>query len=1485
MKSIRKVLSLILCMSMIICSTLPSFANENDLAETTSESKIVEQLKIDLGEEKAEEIIGSSVDESEIDDSNIESEEINQMEIEKETLAEPEEETEAEAEIEAKEDITSTENEEADTTLAENEAEADTTSTENEEKITLTEAEESATESIVENATEVVDELESESAVESEDNGKSDEDITNNEDVEEFVETVANDSQIASESGNYGVGDTWMWWYLTDDGHTMHFTGVEPDASFNAREISNSFIYFSGLNKSDITSVIFEDAITAQATSTSSMFTDFTNLAIVDNINNFNTSSITNMSKMFNNCTNLESINISGLDTSSVTDMSRMFAGCSQLNTIDLSGLNLGAVTNMNNMFNGCSQLTGLDLNGLNLSAVTDMGNMFKGCSQLIALDLSSLNLSTVRYMPNMFEGCTSLAAINFSAVNATSVTNIQYMFKDCTSLTTVDFSNFGSSNASISTSNAFENCSSINRLNLSLNVAKEINSARLTGHWKNTNTNKCYDYKNNRTQIPEEAGEYIKVLKLTLDAKGGTALPHIYSEYNSNVTLTNPTRPGFTFDGWYNEDTYETSVTTPLTLTDDKTIYAKWSGGEGATLIYWGISGPNTTPKQLYLSMSEDDINNHNCEFKGSFINTVEFNNETETPWYAFRSEIKKITTAHTNSLCLPFQIKSLAYWFKDMTNLTSVFMPQLAKDNTILESMAHTFEGCTSISSIGGNFRIGDNLRNMNSVCKGCSNLTFFGIFNSDNAIQLDNDGFKDAFAGCTSLKRLLLHRFDFSNYVGDVFTFSNDSAISYISLRDSGNVFSRLNLPGIWIDPNTGHTYEGANIPNNLNIVQKYDPEIITNRIYWYIQGNEVHITNVLPDNPYYVDGHFFDGNQAGYGIFPPAGLIPDNAIIVLDNNIVLRGEGGVGFFGNICESAVEIRNIDKLNTTAVTSMDNMFCPMYNLTSVDLSILDTSNVTNMNLMFQGCSSLTSLDLSHFNTSKVETMVSMFEDCQNLTSINLSHFDTRKAEDMTSMFEDCVSITTLDLSSFSSASLDKDSDYNDGGIWLMFKGCTNLRTIYVSNNFTITYDPDAVVIGNGVFDDCHNLIGGNGTAFSGDHIYADYACIDTVEHPGYFTYKEPGGDEPTPGPEPVTPTLESISISVPPTKVNYEVGEKFNPAGLKITRHYTGGTSTVLTYNDTTKNSFSFNPSLTTALTEEDTYVTITYGGKSVRQNITVTVSKEIASISVIKKPNKITYTAGTYLNPRGLTIRVYYVDNTTEDVAYNSGTSYRFTFNPTLRTRLAVIDNQVAVTYKGKTATFSITVTRNGGGDVPGGGGESNRPSGGGGGGSSGSGPIPAANMQNLTPATTHLQVLKHIVGTVDSSLSSWSADPNTGKFRLNIVDATGQIVNATNGFYQINQNTTQNVNGVEVQVPVNNTYYFDAGGYMVTGWIQTADNKWYFFENAKTNDEGKMQIGWKQIQGVWYFFGIDGTMYQNQTTPDGFTVDANGALVQA
>ena len=67
-------------------------------------------------------------------------------------------------------------------------------------------------------------------------------------------------------------------------------------------------------------------------------------------------------------------------------------------------------------------------------------------------------------------------------------------------------------------------------------------------------------------------------------------------------------------------------------------------------------------------------------------------------------------------------------------------------------------------------------------------------------------------------------------------------------------------------------------------------------------------------------------------------------------------------------------------------------------------------------------------------------------------------------------------------------------------------------------------------------------------------------------------------------------------------------------------------------------------------------------------------------------------------------------------------------------------------------------------------------------------------------------------------------------------------------------------------------------------MVTGWVKTQDNKTYFFENAKTPDEGKMVTGWKQIQADWYYFQADGSLLVSAVTPDGFTVGADGKRLQ-
>ncbi len=193
-----------------------------------------------------------------------------------------------------------------------------------------------------------------------------------------------------------------------------------------------------------------------------------------------------------------------------------------------------------------------------------------------------------------------------------------------------------------------------------------------------------------------------------------------------------------------------------------------------------------------------------------------------------------------------------------------------------------------------------------------------------------------------------------------------------------------------------------------------------------------------------------------------------------------------------------SCGELTSLDLsgFNTENVTNMCNMFQMCWKLTSLDLSGFETSKVTDMSWMFQGCSSLLSLDLSSFNTKSVTNMNKMFSNCQSLPSLDLSGFNTENVTDMGEMFNGCRSLSALDLSSFNTAKVTNVS--------YMFGNCSALTTIYVSE---ARWNMESVTQGSSMFWNCTSLVGGNGTAFDGEHIGYEYACIDTPEHPGYLT------------------------------------------------------------------------------------------------------------------------------------------------------------------------------------------------------------------------------------------------------------------------------------------------------------------------------------------------------------------------------------------
>ena len=161
---------------------------------------------------------------------------------------------------------------------------------------------------------------------------------------------------------------------------------------------------------------------------------------------------------------------------------------------------------------------------------------------------------------------------------------------------------------------------------------------------------------------------------------------------------------------------------------------------------------------------------------------------------------------------------------------------------------------------------------------------------------------------------------------------------------------------------------------------------------------------------------------------------------------------------------------------------------------------------------------------------------------------------------------------------------------------------------------------------------------------------------------------------------------------------------------------------------------------------------------------------------------------------------------------------------------------------------------------------------------GGGGGGLGPI--SNKPNIT----NIQAVKTYNAAVNAKDTAWVYDPINDTWQLNIKLPDSNVVAAKNGFYMIQKETATIAFGNQTLNVVNDTYYFDGNGTMLTGWIGTMDGKWYFFDDAKTVDQGKMVIGWKNILGSWYYFSDDGAMLVNAITPDGFIVGADGKWVQ-
>lgn len=157
----------------------------------------------------------------------------------------------------------------------------------------------------------------------------------------------------------------------------------------------------------------------------------------------------------------------------------------------------------------------------------------------------------------------------------------------------------------------------------------------------------------------------------------------------------------------------------------------------------------------------------------------------------------------------------------------------------------------------------------------------------------------------------------------------------------------------------------------------------------------------------------------------------------------------------------------------------------------------------------------------------------------------------------------------------------------------------------------------------------------------------------------------------------------LESIEIETPPNKTVYRPGENFDKTGMVVKAKYDRETDPYVVLDDS-----SYSITNGTNLVEGQNSVTITFGGKSVEQQITVK-NRSVESLTIKTPPNKTEYKEGQNFDKTGMVVEATFDDGGTEIVQ-----DYTITNGNNVKAD----QTYVTILYGEETVNQPITVTAN-------------------------------------------------------------------------------------------------------------------------------------------------------------------------------------------
>ncbi len=845
------------------------------------------------------------------------------------------------------------------------------------------------------------------------------------------------------------VGENWYKWmegyfisplqaYAVINESTMTFyydkyMNIHPGKSYGLNTGNNQPGWVS--NSSSVANVVFDSSFSqARPTTCYQWFRGMDNLTTISHIERLNTSSVTSMSRMFDGCSNLTSLDLSEFNTSYVTHMDYMFNNCSKLASLEVYQFNTSEVTDMTCMFRGCSKLLVISLAGFNTANVARMNGMFENCSSLKRLYTSNINTSKVISMMNMFKGCSSLTSLDVKGFNTAKVNNMNSMFENCSSLTSLDVSNF--TFVENKSENVFSGCSRLEKLFIPAS-ANALGSTACSGVGTQYEPCSLY-YPEGFTPNSISAGTnwykwregYFKEVDDEPYAEWNAATQTLTFHYDNLIRRR--TNPVYEFSslptilpGWaqipdINNNAKRVVFDENFSFCRPTLCYGLFYHMEALEEIV-GLEYLNTSEVTSMRYMFE------NCK-KLEYIDLGTFDTEKVETMSGMFYNCSSLTGINMSSFNTG-NVKEMDFMFSGCSNLKSLDVSGF--NTSKVESMAGMFSDCSKLPSIDVTHFNTANVSEMASMFSGCSSLKAIDL---SHFSTVRTNSFGGMFCECSSLTSVDLSSFTFNGNWENEWGQAPEMFAGCTSLKCL-TVPSTANLLG-------EHAFRNMNTetsPVALICPDGFSPTDATQHDgFFEWKGGYFKLAVTEPYAVLSTDGttltFYYDPNRGNYtttfdlntGNATPGWYNNRTSVtsVVFDSSFADARPTSCYYWFSGMTSLQSIRGIEYLKTDNVTNMSGMFLLCSELKVLDLSGFNTENVTRMGSMFSNCSSLESLDLSKFDTSKVTDMGYMFNLCSSLTSLDLSHFNTASVTFMNSMFTDCSSLTSLDLSSFTFSS-----------------------------------------------------------------------------------------------------------------------------------------------------------------------------------------------------------------------------------------------------------------------------------------------------------------------------------------------------------------------------------------------------------------------------------------------------------------------------